>query len=301
MFDAFTTMTSIRKSLIPVLLLIAMPGAAQKKNTDEWIQLFNGKDLKNWDIKITRHPLNENYGNTFRVKRGVLSVSYDQYPRFNEQYGHIFYKQKFSAYLLAVEYRFTGNQLADGPGWAFRNSGAMIHSQSAASMGQDQDFPISIEVQLLGGNGKDPRSTANLCTPGTNVVWNGKLRTDHCINSTSPTFHGDQWVRVEALVLRDSIVKHIVEGDTVLVYEKPQIGGGNVIHYDPAVKQDGKLLKEGYIALQSESHPVEFRKVELFDLEKYMGDSKKLQQVLQRLQTRTTHVWRSAAAYKKKG
>jgi hypothetical protein len=30
----------------------------------------------------------------------------------------------------------------------------------------------------------------------------------------------------------------------------------------------GTPLREGYIALQSESHPVEFRKVELLNLEK---------------------------------
>lgn len=250
---------------------------------DEWIQLFNGKDLKDWDVKITGYPLNENYGNTFRVVNGVMQVGYEQYPQFAEKYGHIFHKQKFSSYLLAVEYRFTGNQATGGPGWAFRNSGIMLHSQSAASMGKDQDFPISIEVQFLGGNGKDERTTLNLCTPGTNVVMNGELFTPHCTNSSSKTYHGDQWVRAEVLVLGDSLIRHMAEGDTVLSYTKPQIGGGNVIHYDPAVKVDGKLLTEGYIALQSESHPVEFRKVELFNLEKYATDPERLKEKLAEL------------------
>ena len=150
-------------------------------------------------------------------------------------------------------------------------------------MGLHQDFPISIEVQLLGGNGKDERSTANLCTPGTNVVYNGKLFTNHCIDSKSKTYHGDQWVRVEVLVLGDSIIKHIVQGDTVLVYEKPQIGDGNVSNYDPSEKVDGQLLKKGYISLQSESHPIEFRKVELLDLEPYAHDPGKLNNVLSKL------------------
>lgn len=256
--------------------------------SDEWIQLFNGKDLKDWDIKISGYPLNENYGNTFRVENGVLQVGYEQYPTFAEKYGHIFHKQKFSSYLLAVEYRFTGNQATGGPDWAFRNSGIMLHSQSAASMGKDQDFPISIEVQFLGGNGKDERSTLNLCTPGTNVVMNGELFTPHCTNSSSKTYHSDQWVRAEVLVLGDSLIRHIVEGDTVLSYTKPQIGGGNVIHYDPAVKVDGKLLTEGYIALQSESHPVEFRKVELFNLEKYTNDPERLREKLDQLSRRNS-------------
>lgn len=273
--------------LMQCLLLFTFSCTVRKTQADvNWIQLFNGKDLQDWQIKIAGHPLNVNIGNTFRVEDGMLKVSYDQYENFNEQYGHIFFMQKYSSYLLAMEYRFTGEQAKGGSGWAFRNSGAMLHCQPPASIGVTQDFPISIEVQLLGGNGQDERHTANLCTPGTNVVMKGKLFTPHCIESDSKTFHGDQWVRVEVLVLGDSLIKHIVERDTVLVYEKPQIGGGNVINYDPSVKQDGKQLKEGYIALQSESHPVEFRKVELVDLQPYMSDPKKLQAILSQLQTR---------------
>ncbi len=268
-----------------VLLLSAATVTAQKKEKG-WIQLFNGKDLKDWDIKITGHALNDNFGNTFKVEDGHMKVSYENYDNFNEQYGHIFYKKKCSYYLVAVEYRFTGNQVKGGPGWAFRNSGVMLHCQPASTMGKDQDFPISLEEQLLGGDGQVTRPTANLCTPGTNVVMNGHLVTAHCTESTSKTYHGDQWVRVEALVLGDSLIKHIVEKDTVLTYEKPQIGGGNVSHYDPAQKQDGKLLSEGYISLQSESHPVEFRKVELFDLSPYAKDKQRLAKKIQELQAR---------------
>jgi len=142
----------------------------------------------------------------------------------------------------------------------------MLHCQNPATMLKDQDFPISIEDQLLGGDSTGERSTCNLCTPGTNVVINGKLFTPHCINSKSKTIRNEEWVRAEVLVLGDSIIKQIVNGDTVLIYQKPQIGGGNVNNYDPKVKQDGKLLKGGYISLQSESHPVEFRKIEIIDL-----------------------------------
>lgn len=276
-----------KRLLTGCLLLISFFSIAQRKAVaDQWIPLFNGKDLKDWHVKITGHPLDDNFAHTFRVQDGKLIVQYDQYATFDEQFGHIFYKKKFSAYLLSMEYRFVGEQASGGPGWAIRNSGAMLHCQPPATMGLKQDFPISIELQLLGGNGKDERHTANLCTPGTNVVTKGELFTPHCMDSHSKTYHGDQWVHVEALVLGDSIVKHIVEGDTVLVYEKPQIGGGNVINFDPAVKKDGQLLKEGFIALQSESHPIEFRKVELFDLEKYAHNPRKLQAVLKQLQTR---------------
>jgi len=251
-----------------------------------WKQLFNGKDLNDWIVKINGYPIGNNFGNTFRITDGKLAVNYDQYDQFNDRFGHIFYKNQYSAYLLGVEYRFIGDQIKGGPDWAIRNSGAMIHSQSPETMGLNQDFPISLEVQMLGGNGTDERTTANLCTPGTNVVMNGKLITDHCINSTSKTYAGDQWVRVEVLVLRDSIIKHIVQGDTVLTYEKPQIGGGSVSNYNPVAKRDLTILTEGYISLQSESHPIEFRKVEIFDLSSYVWNKRHLNAILTKLRSR---------------
>ena len=280
----------MKQFALTCLIIVCFACGGQKKDeTSEWIQLFNGKDLNDWKIKIAGYPLNENYGNTFRVEDGKMAVRYDQYDSFSNRFGHIYYKQKFSTYLLSMEYRFTGDQVKGGPGWAFRNSGAMLHCQAPETIGLQQDFPISIEYQLLGGNGTDERHTANLCTPGTNVVMNGTLVTDHCIDSNSKTFHGDQWVHAEVLVLGDSIIKHIVEGDTVLVYEKPQIGGGAVSNYDPKEKVDGKLLTEGYISLQSESHPVEFRKVELFDLEPYTSSKEDLNGVLAKLRKRVVH------------
>lgn len=234
---------------------------------EEWIQLFNGKDLDDWIVKIRHKEVGDNFGNTFRVRDSLLTVNYDQYTEFNEQFGHIFYKEPFSYYRLRAKYRFVGEQCTGGPGWAFRNSGLMIHGQPAETMGLDQDFPISIEVQLLGGNGADPRTTANLCTPGTNVVMGDTLFTNHCINSSSETYHGDQWVTTEVVALGDSVIQHFVEGQEVLHYNKPQVGGGTVSGFDPAAKIDGTLLTGGSISLQSESHPVEFVTVELLNLE----------------------------------
>jgi len=260
----------MKKLFFALLTLFVFSSVVSAQKTDpdkkEWIQLFNGKDLKDWNVKIKGHELNDNYNNTFRVENGVMKVSYDQYDKFNSDFGHIFYKDKFSYYRLVVEYRFLGDQVPGGPEWGLRNSGVMLHCQSAKSMLKDQDFPISIEVQFLGGTGKGPRSTCNLCTPGTNVEMNGTLVTQHCLQSKSKTYDGDQWVRAEVEVLGDTHIKHIVEGQTVIEYDRPQIGGANVSNFNPAVKQDGKLLTEGYISLQAESHPVEFRKVELLNL-----------------------------------
>ncbi|HFA50135.1 MAG TPA: DUF1080 domain-containing protein [Bacteroidetes bacterium] len=241
-----------------------------KKNNDpskeEWVQLFNGKDLSGWDIKIAGYELNDNFGETFYVEDGKMKVKYDGYDIFNNRFGHIFYKNKYSYYRLKTGYRFVGEQANGGEGWAFKNSGIMLHSQSAESMLKDQDFPISIEVQLLGGREEGERPTANLCTPGTQVYMADTLFTTHCINSTSKTYRGEEWVEVEVLVLGDSLVQHIVENKVVMEYTKPQYGGGVVHNYNEKIKKDGQPLTEGYISLQSESHPVEFRKIELLDL-----------------------------------
>jgi hypothetical protein len=279
-------LSEMKPLLTIVFYTVCIIATAQKGSPKiKWLTLFNGKDMKDWKVKIKDHPLNENFGNTFRVENGVLKVSYDQYDAFNEQYGHIFYNKKFSAYLLVMEYRFVGEQVKGGPGWALRNSGAMLHCQSPESMFVEQDFPICLEDQLLGGNGNSPRTTANLCTPGTNVFLKGKLFTPHCTNSTSKTYHGDQWVHAEALVLGDSVIKHIVDRDTVMVYEKPQYDGKDKWVQKGGYKE-GQLIKEGYISLQSESHPVEFRKVMLFNLQPYLKKPGELTRILQKLQQR---------------
>ena len=235
-----------------ISLLSASP--AQAADEGEWIQLFNGKDLSGWTPKIRGHEAGENFGDTFRVRDGKITVGYEAYGEFNERFGHLFYNTPFSNYVIRVEYRFVGEQCAGGPGWATRNSGIMIHGQTPQSMTKDQDFPDSIEVQLLGGSGQGVRTTANLCTPGTDVVLNGKLLKRHCTSSTSKTYHGEQWVTVEVEVRGSQSIKHIIDGETVLEYTQPQL-------------DDGTLLESGTISLQSESHPCEFRKVELRKLE----------------------------------
>ena len=235
--------------------------------TAGWISLFNGKDLDGWIPKIRGYEAGDNFGNTFRVENGVLKVAYDQYSKFDGKFGHLFYKTPFSHYKLHVEYRFVGEQCPGGPSWAFRNSGVMIHGQSPASMRKDQDFPVSIEVQFLGSNanGKGNRPTANVCTPGTNIVMKDRLITQHCNNSQSKTYPPDEWVTVDVEVHGNGLIKHVVDGETVIEYEKAQLDEKDA---DGAklIKNGEKMLHEGTISLQSESHPVEFRKVEILPL-----------------------------------
>ena len=248
-----------------LILTAGVASGEDKSSKGDWIQLFNGKNLDGWSVKIRGYELNDNFGKTFRVEDGLLKVSYDQYDNFDNQFGHLFHKQKFSHYLMRVEYRFVGEQANGGPGWAFRNSGIMIHGEAAENMEKDQRFPTSIEVQLLGGKGSGERPTANLCTPGTHVVMNGELLKRHCTSSSSKTYHGDQWVTVELEVRGHEVIKHKIGGKTVMEYSKPQLDERDA-HAKKLAEQHGKLLSGGSISLQSESHPVEFRKVELLNL-----------------------------------
>ena len=264
-----STISKPLAALLALFLIVSITQCQKAQDiavNDKWISLFNGKDLTGWKIKFAGHDLNDNFGNTFRVEDGILKVSYDQYDMFGDKFGHIFYDEKFSHYKIRVEYRFVGDQIEGGAGWALRNNGIMFHCQSPESMAKDQNFPVSIEAQLLGGNGVDERSTGNVCTPGTHIVMNGELVTDHCISSHSQTYHGDQWVTIELEVHGNDTIRHIVNGEIVFEYEKPQLDEN-----DPDAKKlianGNKMLSEGYIALQAESHPTEFRKVEILLLE----------------------------------
>lgn len=256
--------------LASLLALCAAPAAVAQARAprSDWIQLFNGRDINDWTVKTHHHEVGEDTLRTFRVEDGIVKVRYDRYGDFNDQFSHLYYNTPYSYYLLAVEYRFAGEQTKGAPSYTMLNSGVMYHSQDPRTMLKEQNWPISVEVQFLAGlsDGR-PRPTGNMCSPGTDVVYNGRVDPRHCINSSSKTYAPGQWVRVEALVLGDSVVKHIVDGDTVLVYSKPQMGGGVVEGYDPALWQPGKPLTSGYVALQSEGQPVDFRKAELLNLE----------------------------------
>ncbi|CAN5467991.1 DUF1080 domain-containing protein [soil metagenome] len=259
------------------MLLLCLPAVAQRNvDQEDWVSLFNGKDIKDWIPKINHHETGENYGNTFRVEDGIVKVRYDQYDQFNEQFGHLYYKKPFAYYHLVFEYRFVGEWRKDAPEYTIKNSGVMFHSQDPATMPREQNWPISVEFQLLAGLGDGvARPTGNMCSPGTDVVFQGKIDDRHCIPSTSKTYEGEQWVTGEIIVLGDSLIIHVINGDTVLQYSKPQIGGGVVAGYDPKIKQDGKLLSEGFIALQSEGQPVDFRNIKILNLEGCMDRKSK--------------------------
>jgi hypothetical protein len=233
----------------------------------EWRPLFNGKDLTGWTIKIARHPLNENYADTFRVEDGVIKVSYDRYGKFEERFGHLYTNQPYSNYVLRLEYRFTGNAIADAPPWARLNSGVMIHSQSPLGMELDQPWPASMELQFLAVGASAGRQTGNACTPGTNLEITGKLVTDHIVDSGSRLYPLDEWVAAEIEVHGNEEIVHRINGVEVLRYQHPQL--------DPREESAQRLLAAGaplqlsfgHIALQAEGQPVWFRNIRIRPLD----------------------------------
>lgn len=236
---------------------------SQTDDSETWIQLFNGENLDNWKVKFTGFELGVNYRDTFTVADGLLTVSYDNWPDFNNEFGHLFYDQPFSNYELRVEYRFIGDQVTNGPGWAYRNNGMMLHSQNPETMTVNQEFPVSIEAQMLGGNGSDPRPTGNVCTPGTHMVMDGRLVTRHCTNSNSETLHGDQWAVMEMVVRGSDSISQVVNGVEVMKYYDIQLDDS-----DPdaqALINNGASIEldQGFISIQAESHPIQFKTIEL--------------------------------------
>lgn len=258
------------KSIIYLSILCTLISCGWKgKALDrEWQALFNGNDLDNWIVKIHHHEVGDNYANTFRVTDGVIQVNYDGYDSFDNRYGHLYYKEPFSSYRLKFKYRFTDQWMKDAPRYTYRNSGVMFHSQDPRTILKEQDWPISVEFQMLAdaGDGQE-RPTGNMCSPGTEVFYQGEMDPRHCISSTSPTFKYDEWVNGELIVYGDSLVIHKINGEKVLEYTHPQIGGGVANGYDPAIKIDGKPLKEGYIALQAEGQGIEFKDIMIMEMD----------------------------------
>lgn len=260
--------------LMAVFLLGALSALGQE---GDWKELFNGKDLAGWTTKIHHYEVGDNHGDTFRVEDGIIKVRYDKYEGdYNERFGHLYYNTPYSYFHLSMEYRFVGEVHPGAPVFVEKNSGVMFHSQDPRTMPKEQNWPISVEMQFLAGieEGKE-RPTGNMCSPGTEVVFKGKIDPRHCISSSSKTYYGDQWVKAELIVMGDALVTHIINGEEVLQYTLPQVGGAVVEGFDPDHKINGRLLSEGFIALQSEGQPIDFRNIRIKNLKGCMDPKAK--------------------------
>ena len=262
----------LAKPIFGMALLLFVAACSDKSSIPvaapegKWVSLFNGKDLNDWTVKIAGHELNDNYQNTFRVEDGLLKVSYDGYDQFGRQFGSLFYNKRFSHYWIRAEYRFVGSQAAGAPSWAFKDSGIQFHSQSPASMRKDQEFPISVEFNLIGGRIMK-RTTGDVCRNGTNLKVDGIALSDMCSSMSDVTLRGDDWITVLAEVRGGSRIKQIVNGNLIVEYTDLTLDEQNADAQTLLKSGADAKLSEGFISVQSNSHPVEFRKIEMLPLE----------------------------------
>jgi len=251
------------------LLLFIVPAASfcPKENDnikkEKWVSLFNGKNLDNWTPKIAGYKAGDNFGNTFRVENGILSTRYDGYDNFRNRFGALYYNKKFSNFRLRVEYRFTGDTVAGAPSWGFRDGGIQYHCQSPNAVDLDQSFPVCLEYNLLGGNGKGERPSGEICANGIYVEIDGKRNTSYCTAPTvKRTMNGDEWVTAE-IDVRNGKITHFINGEKVLEFENPRYDSSHAIAKKFITGNDA--VKDGYISLQSNSHPMDFRKIEIME------------------------------------
>ncbi len=239
--------------------------STEKPKKENWVPIFNGKDLEGFTMKITGYPLGENFGNTARVENGILSIRYDGYgDDLKDRFGTLYYNKKLSDYRLKVEYRFVGETAPGAPEWGYRDSGLQFHGQPPETQKLDQAFPVCLEYNFHGGNGTDDRPVGAACANGMFFEFNGEKNATTCIQPViEKTFHGDQWVTME-IDIKDGKITHYVNGEEILSYANPT--------YDPE-NETAKTLMEngdaavtgGYISLQSNSHPIDFRKIEIME------------------------------------
>lgn len=253
--------------LILPFILFSFDNKVDPKNipVKKWVKLFNGKNLDGWKMKVAGFPLGENFGNTFRVENGILSIRYDQYgDNFNNRFGALYNNKKLTNYRLKVEYRFVGETAPGAPVWGFRDSGVQYHGQDPTTIGLAQSFPVCLEYNLHGGNGKDERPTGEICTPGTTVEINGKKNESFCTPPTvKRTFHGDQWVTLE-IDVKDGKISHFVNGEEILRFENPKFNPTHEVG-KTLIVNGNDVVKDGFISLQSNSHPIDFRTIEIME------------------------------------
>jgi hypothetical protein len=261
------------KGALAVLLVLAcgpLPAAAKSPADGKpgaWKRIFDGRSLAGWIPKIAGRPLGDNYRQTFLVENGAIRVSYAGYDRFAGQFGHLIYQTPLKAYRLRLRYRVLEPGMADAPAWAHGNSGVMFHGQAPQTMTLNQQFPVSVEFQILGKEGDGPRPTGSVCSPGTNIAFDGVTASAHCNTSHGPTIPNGTWTRLELEVRPDREVVHRINGVEVLSYGRLELDPRDPDARPLIAARAGELaLSEGYLALQSEGQPIEFKDIEVQEI-----------------------------------
>jgi hypothetical protein len=252
--------------LLAVAACAPRPEVHVEAPTGNWISLFNGRNLDGWTVKLAGTDVNDNYRNTFRVENGVLKVRYDQYDKFGDRFGSLYYNTKLSRYWLRVEYRFVGDLAPGAPGWAYKNSGIQLHSQAPQTLRKDQQFPVSVEFDLVGGRSFGSHPTGDVCHYGTNISVAGARLNEQCSKLGDITIRDDQWVTALAEVDGARSVRQIVNGNLVVEYTDLTLDPKNPDARTLIALGADQALSSGYLSLQSNGAPVEFRRIEILPI-----------------------------------
>jgi hypothetical protein len=258
----------IRRLLVVAMLATALSCAPKPKvlvsaPTGNWVSLFNGKNLDGWTAKIAGQDVNDNYRDTFRVEDGMLKVSYQQYDKFGDRFGSLFYMTKFSHYWIRAEYRFVGSLAPGAPRWAYKNSGLQLHSQAPETMRKEQQFPVSVEFDIVGGRSFGSQPTGDVCQNGTHVLVGGAPVKGLCSKVGDVTIRDDGWTTALAEVDGGTRVRQIVNGALVVEYTDLTLDEANADARRLMASGAGKALTSGYISIQSNGYPIEFRRIEV--------------------------------------
>lgn len=236
---------------------VAGAGGGAGGASDGWVKIFNGQDLTGWSPLIHKSAYKQDPYNTFRADpvNHVIKVTYEDYPNgFEDRCGLLYYDKLLTNYRVRVTYRFLEPQAPGPVSWGKNNTGLMIFGIDPAKVTGDPEFPPLIEIQLLGANSTGGNTTPNMCVPGGMTM---KKSTAECGNNHTGVAPppAAEWVTVEAEV-------H-VKGDTK-VFQYPNKTTPVITMSGPVYQ--GKDVVNGYLSLQSESQPLEYKDIELMEL-----------------------------------
>jgi hypothetical protein len=219
---------------------------------DKAIVLFDGHDLRNFDVFLKDHGLNNDPDHVFSVEKGVLHVS-------GKEFGYVITKQEFANYYLRAEFKWGEGTYAPRAGQA-RDSGILYHVQ-----GPQKVWPTSVEFQIIEGGTGDFWMTDGGALTGPNGVRvtgppGGALKIDRIGKGPWNNVAGyrDPVGELEKPHGEWNLLELVAQGDQV----KQFVNGKLANEGSEAFPSSGKIL------FQSEGAEVFFRKIKLYPLKK---------------------------------
>jgi hypothetical protein len=213
--------------------------------------LFNGRDLSGWCVALEGRRPGEDPNGVFRVSDGVMRVS-------GEETGGIVSEKSYRDYVLRVEYRWVGKSVGSRLGMA-ADTGVLYHSQGEM-FAWNGLWMRSFECNILRGRTGDFIIVSDKGAPVRYAATvEGRVVADEA--NISNWFRLGSWANTE---------------DTPDVFPERRYGewnrleivcdGSRVEHWlnDVLVFEAENLTpSQGRIQIQSEGHPVEFRRIDL--------------------------------------